>query len=318
MKCKICFRADASAQIGYGHFIRLLALADMLKDDFECVFYTVAPSPYQISEMQKVCPFVPLSEETKFESFLMKLGGGEIVILDNYFFTTEYQREIKKRGCKLVCVDDMHDKHYVADMIINHALTDTSLFDCEPYTKFCLGLDYALLREPFRKPLSYEKREKTVVVNFGGADPFGITERIVTMLLQMSISYHIVVILGDKVHLSDKNRQKVTIKKNLSAEQMAEIFETSSVGILAASTVCIEAISRHLPLIIGYHVNNQIEGYRKLVTDGYALPLGLLQDVEEKTIKETLSLFDSFSFNHFDSSKIKNNYLQQFSNIAYD
>ena len=27
---KIYFRADASAQIGYGHFIRTLAIADML------------------------------------------------------------------------------------------------------------------------------------------------------------------------------------------------------------------------------------------------------------------------------------------------
>lgn len=30
---KIYLRADASAAIGYGHFIRTLALADMLKDD---------------------------------------------------------------------------------------------------------------------------------------------------------------------------------------------------------------------------------------------------------------------------------------------
>mgnify|MGYP006872109998 CR=1 FL=1 len=34
---KIYFRADAGAEIGYGHFIRTLALADMLKDDFSCV-----------------------------------------------------------------------------------------------------------------------------------------------------------------------------------------------------------------------------------------------------------------------------------------
>ena len=36
---KIYFRADASATIGYGHFIRTLALADMLKDDFDCTFF---------------------------------------------------------------------------------------------------------------------------------------------------------------------------------------------------------------------------------------------------------------------------------------
>lgn len=71
------------------------------------------------------------------------------MVLDNYFFTTDYQRAIKEKGCCLVCVDDMHDKHYVADVVINHGLTDESLFDVEPYTKLCLGFDWALLRHPF-------------------------------------------------------------------------------------------------------------------------------------------------------------------------
>ena len=95
LKKKICFRADASAQIGYGHFIRTLALADMLKDDFDCIFYTAEPSPYQIGELQKVCPYVPLSDSTKFEDFLAILTGSEIVVLDNYFYTEEYQIKIK-------------------------------------------------------------------------------------------------------------------------------------------------------------------------------------------------------------------------------
>ena len=38
---KIYLRADASAAIGYGHFIRTLALADMLKDDFDCTFLSL-------------------------------------------------------------------------------------------------------------------------------------------------------------------------------------------------------------------------------------------------------------------------------------
>ena len=76
---KICFRADAGVDIGYGHFIRSLALADMLKDEFDCVFYTAEPNPYQIGEMQKVCSYVSLPETTKFDSFLTELDGSEIV-----------------------------------------------------------------------------------------------------------------------------------------------------------------------------------------------------------------------------------------------
>ena len=121
MKRKIFFRADASQSIGYGHFIRTLALADMLKDDFDCVFYTQTPTEYQRKELEKVCPFIELpDDDTRFRLFIEELKGDEIVVLDNYFFTTDYQRSIKTKGCKLVCVDDMHDKHYVADVVINH------------------------------------------------------------------------------------------------------------------------------------------------------------------------------------------------------
>ena len=60
MKKKIYFRADAGQSIGYGHFIRTLALADMLKDDFDCVFFTQTPTDYQKKEMELVCRYVEL------------------------------------------------------------------------------------------------------------------------------------------------------------------------------------------------------------------------------------------------------------------
>lgn len=176
---KIYFRADASATIGYGHFIRTLALADMLKDDFDCTFFTCHPTSYQVSEMEKVCPFIPLQEETHSADFLSHLQGDEIVVLDNYFFTTDYQLAIKQKGCRLVCIDDMHDKHYVADVVINHGQTNPALLDVESYTRLCLGFDWALLRKPFleaakRKSISSDRIEK-VAVCFGGSDIHDIT-----------------------------------------------------------------------------------------------------------------------------------------------
>lgn len=292
MKRRIFFRADASGQIGYGHFIRTLALADMLKEDFECIFFTSEPTTYQVGELQKVCSYVSLSEETKFKDFIDCLDGNEIVVLDNYFYTTDYQQEIKAKGCKLVYIDDIHDKHYVADIVINHALTDPSLFDVESYTRLCLGYEYALLRAPFLKPLSNKKRNNDIIVNFGGADPFGITDRIVSMLVELNMPYNITVILGDKVRLSEENRKRVTILKNLSAEQMATIFEQSAAGILSASTVCIEALSRNLPLIVGYHVDNQKEIYRVLAESGIVQPIGFLQETDITTLSASLKKMD--------------------------
>ena len=295
MKRRICFRADAGATIGYGHFIRSLALADMLKDVFDCVFYTTEPSPYQIKELQNVCTYISLHEGTKLKEFLGYLDGSEIVVLDNYFFTTDYQREIKAKGCKLVCIDDMHDKHYVADVIINHGHATPEEYDCEPYTKLALGSNYVLLRRPFLQPLQNRERNNSLIVNFGGSDPLHLTDTLISMLLKLNVPYNIVAILGDKTFLTEENKQKVIILKNLSALQMADIFETSAFGILPASGVSLEAISRGLPLMVGYYVENQVEGYKKFAHFCDYIPLGYLPALTYEELQESIECLKSFS-----------------------
>ena len=54
-KRKIFFRADAGPEIGYGHYIRSLALADMLKQDFDCTMFTQTPTEYQLREAEPIC-----------------------------------------------------------------------------------------------------------------------------------------------------------------------------------------------------------------------------------------------------------------------
>ena len=279
-KKKVFFRADAGGTIGYGHFIRSLSLADMLKDDFECVFYTQSPTEYQVNECSKVCKLVELpSDDTRFWLFLNELKGDEIVVLDNYFYTTDYQQAIKDKGCKLVCIDDPHGIHYVCDVILSHGNGIPSDFDVEPYTRLCLGIDWAMLRKPFRRPVDWNhQRNNDIVVNFGGADPFHITELIIKLLLQLDLNYNIKVILGDKVYLSDECRGQVEVLKNLNAEQMAQLFDDSAFGIFAASTVCLEGQSRGLPMIVGYFVENQEKYYQRTKNSGNFATLDYLQD----------------------------------------
>lgn len=287
---KICFRADAGGTIGYGHFIRSLAVADMLKDDFDVTFYTSNPSEYQKSEMAKVCKYKSLCEDSKQEDFLSLLKGDEIVVLDNYFYTTEYQCLIKDKGCKLICIDDPHGIHYVCDVLLSHGNGIPSDFDTEPYTRLCLGTDWAMLRKPFRRPVDWKhQRNDTIVVNFGGADPYHITELIVNLLLQLNLNYRIKVILGDKVSLSNECREKVDVLRNLSAEQMAILFDDSAFGIFAASTVCLEGLSRGLPMVVGYYIDNQEKYFYRMKQTGNFACLDYLQDTTLEKLNNAIN-----------------------------
>lgn len=269
-KRKILFRADAGADIGYGHFIRTLALADMLKDDFECILYTQSPTEYQRKECENVCSLVELpADDTRLQLFLDCLSGDEIVVLDNYFYTTDYQRRIKDKGCKLVCIDDMHDKHYVADLIINQGIYWTrDDYSCEDYTRFAFGLRYSLLRKPFFEACKERQSKNSisdklnVVVAFGGSDFLDLTQKTILGIIDEPIVKSITAIVGDR-YSSEKmiESPKVVYKKNLSAKEIAEIFMNTDVAILPASTMMNEALACGAKIIGGYYVRNQEYDY---------------------------------------------------------
>lgn len=315
-KQKILFRADASAEIGYGHFIRTLALADMLKDDFECVFYTQAPSEYQRKECDKICRLVELpADETRFQLFLDGLKGDEIVVLDNYFYTTDYQKAIKSKGSKLVCIDDMHDKHYVADVIVNHGLVTPEEYDCEPYTRLCIGSSWSLLRKPFLVPITNHVRKSQIVVCFGGADPLRLTNKVVSMLLEIGVKQDIVVVIGDKASLDERIKTQVTILHNLTAQQMANLFETSEVGILPSSSVRMEAVSRGLKVISGYFVDNQQIGFERGLLLKDIIPIYNFADLTREKLSDAIVKAGSFEFVVPDLSQVPSNYCRLMSSL---
>jgi pseudaminic acid biosynthesis-associated protein pseG len=274
---KIFFWAEANAKIGYGHFVRTLALADMLKEHFDCYFVSPLLTEYQLQEVDKVCRYLSLpSNEERFDYFLSLLEGNEIVVLDNYFFTTNYQRKIKNKGCRLVCIDDMHDKHYVADVVINHGVTDVSLFSVEAYTQRCLGLQWALLREPFLQLVEIGQKEKgNWFISFGGSDPYNLTERLVRFVYHRSEVKCVSVVVGDVYQNLDSLRKysKVIIYKNLSANQMATLMQHCEYAILPSSSICIEALSCACKVFAGYYVDNQQEFYHYLSDNYYVYGL---------------------------------------------
>ena len=315
-KRKIYFRADASATIGYGHFVRTLALADMLKNDFDCTFFTSSPSAYQIEEMGKVCNHTSLNEETKFEDFINLLEGDEIVVLDNYFYTTEYQKQIKEKGCKLACVDDLHNRHFVCDLILNPALLSDSQYDAESYTVMCLGLEYALLRRPFLQQNNMvTKKTGSWLLAFGGSDYDNMTEKYLSFLQDDERVKSITVIVGDayKYHDNLKKYSKASVFKNLTAEEMSVKMQQAEYAVLPSSTISIEALACGCKIANGYFVDNQIETAEMYKREGYCVGLGDLHKVSDASFIDELIHFKSHR--ELDFSLIPDRYKQIFKSL---
>lgn len=320
-KRKIYFRADAGPEIGYGHYIRSLALADMLKQDFDCTMFTQTPTDYQLRECESVCSIVVLpNDESKFEKFLEYLNGDEIVVLDNYFFTTDYQCQIKAKGCKLVCIDDMHDRHYVADIVINHAPgLSCEDFVVESYTQLCLGMDWSLLRKPFLKLKQAEQRNGCFVC-MGGADFCGLSEILVDAILD-STEDDIHLIVGDinprasHIHTKYADNTRVHLYSSLSAPQMAELMRNTMYGIVPSSGLLWESQACQLPVLYGYYVDNQQDICERNKSIGVSRSIGdmRLLDLEQwkNTIRQFRSSVETLSVK-FKDSNIQSNFRHLF------
>lgn len=290
---KVFFRADASQGIGYGHFVRSLALADMLREDFDCCMFTAAPDAFQVREAAGICRLEALDAgERRFDDFLNLLWGDEIVVLDNYFYTTDYQRQIKSRGCALVCIDDMHDKRYVCDAVVNHGFVSADEFDAAPGVRLCLGPEYSLLRRPFLRGSTAENAPMVmsglpsldagtatampgnrpgasaglmnIAICFGGSDQLGLAEQCRMLLVGDSRVGKVTVVGGNGIRLD--------------AEGMASLFRSSDLAVVSMSTVCLEALACGTKVAAGWYVDNQKQGYEEFVRRGLICPLGYLGD----------------------------------------
>lgn len=279
---KLILRADANETIATGHVYRLLALAELLKPQFEIWFCTQSNNTQLLkiisSQVDKLIQLphqfeycLPADKKLDAEiPFDLEeiVNSNDIVVLDGYWFREKYQLAVKRLGAKLVMIDDFANQHFYADVVINHAPgTRVSSYMGEPYTQYFLGLNYALIRKAFFEPKSNEIKpvNKTVFIGFGGSDPYELSVRYTkTILEQTTFNVHL---LTSKLfkeesitalnNLASAYPNKLSLYGNLNAIDLKNILDTCTNAIVPASTILFECLARGLKCISGYYTANQ-------------------------------------------------------------
>lgn len=274
----LIFRADGNAQIGMGHVMRCLALAQMLGRTFQ--FAIVQPAPGVVQLIEEVNGTVVPLASIDSADFLAATTSDDVVVLDGYAFGEALQRGIRERVAKLVLIDDLVLGHQVADVIINHAggITETD-YEAEPYTTFCLGPHYALLRPEFLRSEGFGSphADGPIFVSLGGADEHNTSLAVLEAIRQSDATRPVHIVLGpfhpDRAAIEAFRSQlpNLTILQNLSAAAMVAELQQCSLAITACSTIAYEVCAINRPLIAIVTADNQDRLARFLSEEKLAL-----------------------------------------------
>lgn len=271
MQNKVYIRADGGLNIGLGHLIRCMALAHMLKDDFQIIFACNQIPESVINQLTiEGFLFARISSEADFFNLIT---DKDIVVLDHYGLYTNYQKKVKEIGSKLVCIDDLHDKEFYADLIINHSPgIKESDYIAKEYTQFALGLDYVLLRPSFLEQAVKSRvieKCKTILICFGGSDFNNLTERALKIVSEFSNFEKIIVVTGsafdfmEQLNILIGSCSNVESYHNINEVEMVSLLTQSDLVIVPASGILMEAIAVGCKSISGMYIENQKYAFRE-------------------------------------------------------
>ena len=300
----LIIRADATSEIGTGHIMRCLALAQAWQDNGgKSVFISRCESETLRKRIRaEGFDFISLdrSYPDPFDlaftiSTLNKLTQNSNLktwlVVDGYHFEAEYQKSIKGAGYKLLWFDDYgHADHYYADLILNQNISADPAFysNREPYTHVLLGTRNVLLRREFKRWQGWRREippiARKILVTLGGADPDNVTLKAIQALKQVDIPG-----LEGRIVIGPANPHLELLKKEISDDSrlqlltdvadMPDLMAWTDVCISAGGITCFELAFMGLPGLILVTAENQRANAEALDCENVGMNLGWAQDL---------------------------------------
>ena len=315
---KVIFRVDASLEMGIGHVMRCLTLANELKQqNHEIIFICRELTGNHILLIKY--PVLVLPKNDNFQSdglYLNWLGvtqeqdaeqtikvipkNIDLLIVDSYALDEIWHKQLKPYTKKIMVIDDLADRQFDCNVLLNQNLgtqiedyKDKVTDDCE----LLLGCDYALLRPEFpnlrEKALIKRKNTKVIkniLISMGGSD---ITNKTYDILQEVSDDLNIVVILGGisphNKMIKNYAKSRKNVKVVVDADNISRLMFDADLAIGAGGSTSWERCCLGLPTLLYVLAENQ----RKIA--GNLEELGAVKIVNNLKVN-LQNILNNFSF----------------------
>lgn len=261
------FRVDANSQIGTGHFMRCMALAQEAQRQKIAQHFLIYEAP------DALLARLASEEITYTKLSCVKSTGGETrvdasiedlwLVLDGYHFDSATEEYYKNLGFRLLVFDDYgHTNHANAMLVLNQNLyASMSLYPGyeENGPRFLLGCEYAVLRKEFWRWQDFRRKAtlpKSLLVSLGGADPTNATKLILEALNEVSLdSIKVTVVIGSaNPHFKEITKLLPDLRYPIElvhhTDDMALLLSKTDMAICAAGSVTWELLYMQVPSVL--------------------------------------------------------------------
>jgi UDP-2,4-diacetamido-2,4,6-trideoxy-beta-L-altropyranose hydrolase len=310
----VLIRTDASVEIGSGHLMRCLTLADQLAGMGADVAFVCRDLPggmfdllqargyrgVKFSLAEEGDGFQPAdAEETIRAARGLFPDGFDWLVVDQYQLDMAWESLLRPHARKLMVIDDLANRPHSCELLLDQNYEDPSRYqglvpaDC----KLLLGPAYALLRPEYvanRGSDELRRRSlRTVFVFFGGSDPADLTGKTLQALMAPGLAHlKVDVVVGgsyirhESLNMLSKERGNTTIHG--PQLHLADLMRAADLGVGAGGVTNWERMTLGLPSLVITLAENQVPISEQLHRRGIIRLLGKSDDVYVEHIRDAL------------------------------
>lgn len=303
----VCFRVDSSHQMGIGHLMRCMVLAENLRQQGHTVTFICRelPGNYIFTLKSKHFPVIVLPYDASTAvsllhlpqhqqwlgalseidlqqtlAYLSQVRNIDWLVVDHYGLDIAWEAACRPYTKKILIIDDLADRLHDGDILVdqNYYLHSSSRYEnrVPSQCKTFIGPHYALLRAEFheiRQKINQRVGDiRRLMVSLGGSDTSNGTQKVLqgihhSVFKDLSVD---VVLGATSLHQEEIKRwcaERENYHFHCPAKNMAEIMENADLAIGAGGTTTWERCCLGLPSLVIQIANNQ----KELIHQGLAI-----------------------------------------------
>lgn len=324
----IAFRSDASSQIGTGHVIRCLTLADALREEgAECQFVCreheghlidyIRARGYEVHTLPKPGVIASFESDLAHADWLgvdwhidlaqtqRALGSRRLdwLIADHYGLDFRWESALRSSCRRIMAIDDLADRRHECDLLLDQNFGSSRERYRSLVPNYCeqlYGPDYALLQPVYAaRRAQMRKRNgeiRRALIYFGGgedsANITGVALRAFETPDLARIKLDIVLSPTNahrkSLHEAACRRGNTRFYSHLS--DLADLMASADLSIGAGGATTWERCCLGLPSLIVSIANNQLPACKALWAQGFIEYLGHFEVITADLISERVRL----------------------------